>query len=212
MTDHRDAVTLAITGASGSAYGLRLLQCLLRAGRRVYLMVSSAGQVVIPLETGLTLPSQPQQMEAFLVQHYAAAEGQLRVFGREQWTAPVASGSGAPGSMVICPCSGGTLSAIATGASNNLIERAADVAIKEGRKLILTLRETPFSAIHLENMLKLSRLGVVIMPASPGFYHCPKRVEELVDFMVARILDQLSISHRLTERWGVSDEPGDGGR
>jgi 4-hydroxy-3-polyprenylbenzoate decarboxylase len=203
MTDHRDAVTLALTGASGSAYGLRLLQCLLGAGRRVYLMVSSAGQVVIPLETGISLPPQPEQMQAFLLQHYAADEGQLRVFGSEQWGAPVASGSGAPGAMVICPCSGGTLSAIASGASNNLIERAADVAIKEGRKLILMVRETPFSAIHLENMLKLARLGVVIMPASPGFYHCPTRVEELVDFMVARILDQLSITHRLTERWGV---------
>ena len=208
MSDHRDAVTLAITGASGSVYGLRLLQCLLQAGRRVYLMVSSAGQVVIPLETGLSLPQEPQQMQAFLTRHYAAAEGQLSVFGREQWTAPVASGSGAPGCMVICPCSGGTLSAIASGASNNLIERAADVALKEGRRLILTLRETPLSAIHLENMLKLSRLGVVILPASPGFYHCPTRIEELVDFIVARILDQLAISHRLTERWGVSDDPG----
>ena len=207
MSDHRDVVTLAITGASGSAYGLRLLQCLLRAGRRVYLMVSNAGQVVIPLETGLSVPPQPQQMAAFLAQHYAAGEGQLRVFGREQWTSPVASGSAAPGAMVICPCSTGTLSAIAAGASNNLIERAADVAIKEGRKLILAVRETPLSAIHLENMLKLARLGVVIMPARPGFYHCPTRIEELVDFMVARILDQLAIAHRLSERWGVSGEP-----
>ncbi len=124
------------------------------------------------------------------------------VCGLEQWTAPVASGSGAPSAMVVCPCSTGTLSAIACGASDNLIERAADVALKEGRKLVLVPRETPFSAIPLENMLKLARLGVTIMPAAPGFYHQPESVEDLVDFMVARLLDHLGVEQTLVKRWG----------
>lgn len=206
QTDHREAVALAITGASGSVYGLRLLQQLLAAGRKVYLMLSDAGQVVIPLETGLELPAGGERLSEFLTLRYGAAKGQLQVLGRQQWTAPVASGSGAPGAMVICPCSTGTLSAVAAGASNNLIERAADVAIKEGRKLILVPRETPVSAIHLENMLKLARLGVCVMPASPGFYHCPQQIDQLIDFMVARILDHLGIEHRLAERWGIGRE------
>ena len=124
------------------------------------------------------------------------------MFGREQWFAPVASGSGKNGPMVVCPCSTSTLSAIATGASNNLIERAADVAIKERRELILVLRETPFSPIHLENMLKLANMGVTIMPASPGFYHKPKTIEDLVDFMVARILGHLGLEQDLMPYWG----------
>ena len=128
--------------------------------------------------------------------------GTLTVCGLEQWTAPIASGSGAPHQMVVCPCSTGTLSAIATGASNNLVERAADVALKEGRKLILVPREAPFSAIHLENMLKLARLGVVILPAAPGFYHQPQSIDDLVDFIVARILDQLGLPQTLVPRWG----------
>ncbi|MES9857706.1 MAG: flavin prenyltransferase UbiX [Sedimenticola sp.] len=202
MTDLNTPISLAITGASGSAYGLRLLDCLLRAERPVYLMVSKAAQVVIPMETDLMLPSQPGEMEALLSEYYGAAPGQLRVFGREQWTAPVASGSNPPQAMVVCPCTTGTLSAIATGASNNLIERAADVMLKEQRKLILMVRETPLSAIHLENMLTLARLGVVVMPASPGFYNRPQSVEELVDFMVARVLDHLGIASDLPLRWG----------
>jgi 4-hydroxy-3-polyprenylbenzoate decarboxylase len=126
----------------------------------------------------------------------------LRVFGREDWFAPVASGSNPPEAMVICPCTMGTLAAVAAGLSDNLIERAADVALKEGRKLILVPRETPFSSLHLENMLKLSRAGAVILPANPGFYHEPKRVEDLVDFIVARILDHLGVKHDLMQRWG----------
>ncbi|MES9904596.1 MAG: flavoprotein, partial [Sedimenticola sp.] len=143
MTDTYSPISLAITGASGSAYSLRLLDCLIRAERQVYLMVSKAAQVVIPMETELTLPSQPREMELLLSERYGAAPGQLHVFGPEQWTAPVASGSNAPEAMVVCPCTTGTLSAIATGASNNLIERAADVMLKEQHKLILMVRETP---------------------------------------------------------------------
>ncbi|HEY0635690.1 MAG TPA: flavin prenyltransferase UbiX [Gammaproteobacteria bacterium] len=195
-----------MTGASGAPYALRLLELLLQAGQQVYLMVSAPAQVVLATETELQVPGRADEMARFFSEQYGAAPGQLQVFGRDQWMAPVASGSNAPAAMVVCPCSTGTLSAIATGASNNLIERAADVMIKEHRKLILVPRETPFSPIHLENMLNLSRLGVTILPAAPGFYHKPRRVEDLIDFVVARILDHLAIPHRLVSRWGDVQE------
>lgn len=195
-------ITLAITGASGVQYGLRLMQCLLGQNWQVLLMVSKAAQVVIATETELKLPGAPDAMEQFLTEYYAAAPGQVRVFGREQWMAPVASGSGAPAAMVVCPCSTGSLSAIACGASNNLIERAADVALKERRQLILVPREAPYSEIHLEHMLKLTRMGCVIIPASPGFYHRPQSVDDMVDFIVARILSQLGLEQSLLPRWG----------
>ncbi len=201
----RNAIALAMTGASGAAYGLRLLQCLLQADRQVYLMVSAPGQVVISMETDLKLSGRPGEMQEALSAHFAAKPGQLRVFGKDQWTAPVASGTSAPQAMVVCPCTSGTLSAIAHGASNNLLERAADVMIKEQRKLILVPREMPLSVIHLENMLSLARLGVTIMPANPGFYYRPQRVEDLVDFVVARILDHLNIEHTLIPRWGEEE-------
>ena len=133
---------------------------------------------------------------------YAAQPDQLQVFEREQWTAPIASGSAVADATVVCPCTTGTLSAIACGSSRNLIERAADVTLKERKKLILVVRETPFSEIHLENMLKLARMGVIIMPANPGFYNRPQSVEQLVDFMVARVLDHLGLAHELMPRWG----------
>lgn len=195
-------VTLAITGASGAQYGLRLLQCLVVADIQVMLMISRAAQVVIATETDLALPGRPEEQQAYLSRLYGAVPDQIRVFGREQWMAPVASGSGAPSSMVVCPCSTGSLSAIATGASNNLIERAADVALKERRQLILVPREAPYSEIHLEHMLKLTRMGVVVVPASPGFYHRPQSVEDMVDFIVARILNQLGVEQTLLSRWG----------
>ena len=195
-------IALGITGASGSAYALRLLQCLIEAGEPVHLMVSQAGQIVLRMESDLELPAQPGEAEKFLSDRFNAAPGQLRVFGRQQWMAPVASGSNPPRAMVVCPCTTGSLSAIACGASNDLLERAADVVLKERRRLILVVRETPFSEIHLENMLKLSRMGAVIMPANPGFYHKPADLQGVVDFMVARILDQLEIPHALLPRWG----------
>eukprot|EP01155_Anaeramoeba_flamelloides_P004160 Anaeramoba_flamelloidesa1065896_13.p1 GENE.a1065896_13~~a1065896_13.p1 ORF type:complete len:212 (-),score=19.24 a1065896_13:116-751(-) len=195
-------VTLAITGASGVQYGLRLLQCLLELDTQVLLMVSRAAQVVIATETDLKLPGAPEAMEAFLTEHFSARTGQIKVYGREQWMAPVASGSGAPSAMVVCPCSTGTLSAIACGASNNLIERAADVALKERRQLLLVPREAPYSEIHLEHMLKLTRMGAVIVPASPGFYQRPQTVAEMVDFIVARLLAQLGFEQTLLPRWG----------
>jgi 4-hydroxy-3-polyprenylbenzoate decarboxylase len=195
-------IAVAITGASGSQYGLRLLECLLAAGRDVYLMISQAGQLVLNLEAGLEIPSRAADAEAFLTQHFGLPKGRIRVFGRQQWTAPVASGSNPPEAMVICPCTTGTLGSIAAGISGDLIDRAADVMLKERRKLILVVRETPFSEIHLENMLKLSRMGAVIMPANPGFYFKPEQVGDLVDFMVARVLDHLEVEHQLIPRWG----------
>ncbi|MBS9403990.1 UbiX family flavin prenyltransferase [Halomonas sp. TRM85114] len=197
-----EPVTVAITGASGAQYGLRLIEALVAADHAVWVMISKAAHLVIATETNIELPARPERLVEALTQLTCAGEGQIRCFGREDWMAPVASGSGASSATVICPCSTGTLSAVATGASNNLIERAADVALKERRKLILVPRETPFSAIHLEHMLALTRMGAVILPAAPGFYHQPTRIEDLIDFIVARILNQLRIAHRLMPRWG----------
>ncbi len=201
MRDYEKTITLAMTGASGAAYGLKLLDCLVQAGCRVYFMISGAARIVVHTETELELPGD-DYLEQFLTANFDAEPGQIRVFTREDWFAPVASGSAAPSAMVICPASGGCISAIAHGASNNLIERAADVVIKERRQLILVPRETPVSVIHLENQLRLARLGAVILPASPGFYQNPETVEDLVDFVVARILDQLGVEQGLVPRWG----------
>lgn len=195
-------INLAITGASGAQYALRLLQCLVAAGCRVHVMISRAAQVVVATETDLKLPGSPPAMQESLTTFSDAAPGQILVFGREDWFAPPASGSGEKAPLVICPCSTGTLSALATGASNNLIERAGDVALKERRQLILVPREAPYSEVHLENMLRLTRMGAVIMPASPGFYHKPQSVEDLVDFVVARLLDHLGLPQDLMPRWG----------
>ncbi|WP_210395571.1 flavin prenyltransferase UbiX [Motiliproteus sediminis] len=195
-------VTVALTGASGAQYGLRLIQCLVAADVGVYVMVSKAAQVVVATETELSLPADSTKAEAYLSELYGAGPGQIRVFSREQWMAPVASGSGSPSATVVCPCSTGSLSAFATGASNNLIERAVDVALKERRQLILVPREAPYSEIHLENMLRLTRMGAVILPASPGFYQKPQSVEAMIDFVVARILDHLGVAQTLLPRWG----------
>ncbi|WP_088329462.1 flavin prenyltransferase UbiX [Lacimicrobium sp. SS2-24] len=195
-------LTLAITGASGAPYALRLLEVLVQANYQVLVLISSAARVVLTTEQDIKLPARPADAAAWLSNRFAAAEDQIRVFGKEEWFSPVASGSAAPRQMVICPCSTGTLSAIACGASDNLIERAADVVIKEKGQLILVPREMPLSSLHLENMLKLSNLGVTIMPASPGFYHQPQSIEDLVDFVVARLLDHLGVEQRLMQRWG----------
>lgn len=195
-------VTLIMTGASGADYGLRLLEELLQAGIKVYLLLSRPAQIVINMETSLRLPSRASDIQSLLVEKYDLSQGQLSVFEKEQWMAPIASGPGVADATVVCPCTTGTLSAIATGSSKNLLERAADVALKERKKLILVVRETPFSEIHLQNMLTLTRMGAVIMPASPGFYHKPKEVSDLVDFMVARVLEHLQIKHQLLPVWG----------
>jgi 4-hydroxy-3-polyprenylbenzoate decarboxylase len=201
------AIAVGITGASGVQYGMRLIECLIAAGHRVQVMFTKTARIVVGSETDWKLPPRAADTVKYLSELWHAAPGQLRVFGEEEWTAPVASGSGVPRALVICPCSMAMLSSIAQGSSRNLMERAADVVLKEGRRLILVPRETPFSAIHLENMLKLARLGVTILPANPGFYARPTQLSELVDFIVARVLDQLDIDHQLGPRWG-SEEPG----
>ena len=206
-------ICLALTGASGMPYGLRLLECLLAAGCNVQLLYSQAAQVVARQEMDFELPSRPGDAKAALLARLAATmeatagprvdPEKLAVFGRGEWFAPVASGSNPPDAMVICPCSMGTLAAIAQGLADNLIERAADVVIKEGRKLILVPRETPLSTIHLENMLRLARAGAVILPPSPGFYTHPQSVADIVDFVVARVLDLIGVPHTLLQRWGA---------
>lgn len=201
-------IAVAFTGASGMPYGVRLVECLLGAGKNVWLLYSQVAQIVARQEMDLELPSRPAEVEAQLSRRFDARAGQLRVFGREEWFAPLASGSNPADAMVVCPCTMGTLASIAAGLSQNLIERAADVAIKEGRKLVLVPRETPFSPIHLENMLRLARLGVVILPPSPGFYTRPETVQDMIDFVVARILDQLQVPHELMRRWGETATKG----
>jgi 4-hydroxy-3-polyprenylbenzoate decarboxylase len=195
-------VTLAFTGASGLPYGLRLLECLIAAQARVYVLYSPAAQIVARQELDLAFPTQPHAAASFFAERYGAKPGQLTVYGREDWLAPIASGSNPADAMAICPCSMGTVGALAAGLADNLIERAADVMLKERRPLVLVPRETPLSTIHLENLTRLSRAGAVILPPSPGFYARPESIGDLVDFVVARILDQLGVAHSLGPRWG----------
>jgi flavin prenyltransferase len=195
-------VALAFTGASGMPYGLRLLECLLAARCRVFLMYSPAAQVVAKQECDLVLPAQPREALRLFGERFGARDGQLAVFAREDWLAPVASGSNPADAMAVCPCSMGTLGAIAHGLADNLIERAADVMLKERRPLVLVPRETPLSSIHLDNMSRLAHAGAVILPPSPGFYTRPRTVADIVDFVVARVLDQLRVAHDLVPRWG----------
>ncbi|CAB0151672.1 Flavin prenyltransferase UbiX [Pseudidiomarina piscicola] len=206
MKVSNSAITLAITGASGAPYAMRLLQCLLQQQQQVHLLLSSAARVVFATELEWQLPAAPKALGDTLRSHFKVTTSQLQVYGKDQWFSPVASGSAAPKQMVVCPCSTGTLSAIANGASDTLIERAADVVLKERGQLVLVPREMPLSAIHLENMLKLARLGVTMMPAAPGFYHQPKSIDDLVDFVVARILDHLGLEQTLQPRWGYGEE------
>ncbi len=197
-------ITIAMTGASGAPYAIELIQQLINQDIKVFLLLSSAAKVVLKTEMELDIPGSPSQATEWCTSYFSAKQHQIEVLGKEQWFSPPASGSAAPKQMVVLPCSTGTLSAIATGSSDNLIERAADVVIKERGQLILVPRETPFSSIHLENMLKLSNMGVTIMPAAPGFYHHPKSINDLVQFMVARVLDHLQIEQTLVPRWGYT--------
>jgi flavin prenyltransferase len=197
-------ITLALTGASGMAYGLRLLECLLKAGCRVDLLVSQTARIVAKQELDLQLPAGNAELAAFLAaRHGGGEDGHLNVHGKEEWFAAAASGSNPADAMVVCPCTMGALAAIAHGHADNLIERAADVMLKEKRPLVLVPRETPFSLIHLRNMTLLAEAGATILPANPGFYHRPQTVEQVVDFIVARVLDHLGIAHELMPRWGV---------
>ena len=198
-------ICVAMTGASGIQYALRLVECLIQANCEVYVLMSKPARIAMGMDTEIPVPARTAQLQSQFSQMYSARPGQLKAFGQEEWTSPVASGSGAPDAMVICPCTTGTLASVAAGTCNNLLERAADVVIKEGRKLIVMPREMPFSVIHLENMLRLARAGVVIMPPNPAFYNLPETVDDLVDFVVARVLDQLDVKQALMPRWGIDD-------
>ncbi len=198
-------ITVALTGASGIQYGLRLIECLVQANCEVYVLMSKPARVVMGMDTDIPVPARTADVAKEFSARYGAAPGQLKAFGQEQWTAPVASGSGVPDAMVVCPCTTGTLAAMAAGNCNNLLERAADVVLKERKQLIVMPREMPFSSIHLENMLRLSQAGAVIMPPNPAFYTRPKTLDEIIDFVVARVLDQLEVPQTLMPRWGIDD-------
>jgi 4-hydroxy-3-polyprenylbenzoate decarboxylase len=190
-------IVVAVTGASGAPYAVRLLQALVAAERTVWLVVSSHGWRLLDTESGIA------DLDA-LRAHVGDApwDAHVRVFDDGDRGATPASGSARTAGVVVCPCSMGTIAAIAAGTSRSLVERAADVALKERRRLILVPRETPLSEIHLENMLRVTRAGAVVLPATPGFYHRPTRIAELVDFVVARILDHLDVEHTVAHRWG----------
>ena len=192
---------LGIAGATGSAYGLRLLQVLNQKGYDVDVILSDAGRIVAREETGINLPADANSSLGLLKEELKINAETVRVFNNHDFETPPASGSNPVEGMIIAPCSMGTLAAIAHGLADNLIRRSADVMIKQRRPLILLPRETPFSTIHLENMLSLSKLGVVILPPMPAFYHKPKRIEDIIDFVVGRVLDVIGIDHDLYPRW-----------
>jgi 4-hydroxy-3-polyprenylbenzoate decarboxylase len=193
---------VAISGASGAPYALRLLQSLVKGGHSVYLSISGEGLSILNDETGLLLKGSETDIQFALEKHLEAKEGQINYFDEDNMYAPIASGSVKVDAMVVIPCSMKTLSAIAQGYASTLIERAADVTLKEKRKLIIVPRETPLSTIHLRNLLTLAELGCHVIPAMPAFYHHPKRVSDMVDFIVGRVLDSMGIENDLSPRWG----------
>lgn len=201
QTGH-ESVIVAITGASGSAYGLRLVQRLAQAGIYQHILLSDAARVVLKQEAELALPD-TASLTATLAEHLNISDTLMRCYALDDWFSPAASGSSGIKKMVVIPCSMGTLARISNGASDNLIERAADVMLKERRQLILVPRETPLSSIHLENMLILSRMGTHIIPAMPGFYHKPRTLDEIIDFLVDRVLDHLDLSNPEAKKWGA---------
>ena len=192
---------LAITGASGAVYGLKVAEGLLRAGGRVSMLITSAGFAVLNEECGLDWGRLGICMEDELRAHFRYRGAGLAFYAESDLLSPIASGSSAPDAMIVAPCSMGTLSRISCGNSGNLLERAADVMLKEGRPLVLVPRETPLNAIHLENMLKLARLGVKIVPAMPAFYQHPESLDDMVNFMAGKILDSVAVEHKLFNRW-----------
>ena len=193
-------ILVAMTGASGAVYGVRLTDELLRAGCRVSLLLSEPGRQVLNYETGLGWSASAAERQDQVRTHFASPR--IAALDNGDFFAPVASGSSAPDAMVICPCSMGTVGRIAGGLSETLLERVADVMLKERRPLLVVPRETPLSIIHLENLLRLARAGAIILPAMPAFYHGPQSVDELVTFVVGKVLDQLGIAHELFKRWG----------
>ena len=195
-------IALALTGASGMPYARRLLERLIKHNIQVYLLYSKAGQTVAQQECDWLLDDDFQATEHRLSAEFQAKSGQLQVFGRHDWFSCLASGSAFPDAMVVCPASMGCVAAIANGLSDNLIERAADVCLKEKKPLIIVPRETPFSLIHLRNLTALAEAGVTIIPPSPAFYHHPQTVDDMVDFVVYRILQHLNIMDEKAYRWG----------
>jgi len=194
-------LVLAITGASGAAYARRLLQVLLESDCEIHLTISSSGQEVLRQELACEIDLDDFNPQSLLGE--TVADDRLKYHRYNDYLTPIASGSFLTSGMVVCPCSGSTLSGIARAANSNLIQRAADVHLKERRKLVLVPRETPLSLPQLENMKLAHQAGAVILPASPGWYHGVRSPDDLVDFIVARILDQLKIDNSLIERWGV---------
>lgn len=200
---------VAITGASGSLYGLRLIGELLRVGARVSLILTPAGSQVLKHETGFDWSMEIDRQRLQVQEYYGSIA--VDCLAVDDFWAGTASGTSAADAMIVMPCSMGTAGRIAAGLSGNLLERAADVMLKERRSLILVPRETPFNTIHLENLLRLSQAGAVILPAMPGFYNGPEQVADLVDFVVGKVLDQLNIDHALIRRWGEqADAPQEG--
>ncbi len=199
---------LGITGASGHAYAEALLRALVAAGHEVDLSVTEAGAKVMRHELGIEAGTRGERLAQALPSWIGApAARSVRAFASDAVEAPPSSGTALTGGAILCPCSMGTLARVSAGFSSNLVERAADVALKEGKKLVLVPRETPLSPLHLENMLRLSRLGAIILPAMPGFYHRPKRVEDLVGHVVGKILDRLGVEHSVGARWEGTEAP-----
>ena len=196
-------IVVAVTGASGAVYGKRLLEVLLEKGREVHLTISPSGCEVMSLELKRSIEPDGFRPESLL--DISDAPGTLHYHHYRDFHSPIASGSYLTGGMVICPCSGSTLSAVVYATGNNLIHRAADVHLKESRKLVLVPRETPLSTLQLDNMKRASEAGAIVLPASPGWYHGVESLQDLVDFVVARILDQLGVSHSLMTRWGAEE-------
>jgi len=196
-------IGLAITGASGAIYGLRIIGELVRAGCRLSILISRPGFIVLREECGLDWHGDAARVAEELSRHFSVAKGQLSYYADDDFYSPLASGSSAPDAMIVAPCSMGSLARIAAGISGTLLERAADVMLKEARPLVLVPRETPLSVIHLENMLKLARMGVRIVPAMPGFYGGAQNVDDLIDFVAGKVLDQVGVAHSLFKRWGA---------
>jgi flavin prenyltransferase len=194
-------IILAITGASGVQYGIRLCEELLAAGQSLTLLISPAGFEVLKAEAGFDWNGVEHEVSAQLQKHFQVPESRLRYYAGDNLLAPVASGSSAADAMIVCPCSMGSLARIACGNSGNLLERSADVMLKEKRTLVLVPRETPLSEIHLENMLKLARMGTRIIPAMPAMYHAPQTVAQMIDFVVGKVLESLGIEHGLYRPW-----------
>jgi 4-hydroxy-3-polyprenylbenzoate decarboxylase len=195
--------TVAITGASGAPYAYRLLQALVKAGHSLYVSISGDGLSILSDETDLHLKGSETDIQYALMKQFGAKEGQITYFDEGNMYAPIASGSIKVDAMVVVPCSMKTLASIANGFASNLIERAADVMMKEKRKLIIVPRETPLSAVHLRNMLTLAELGCHIIPAMPAFYHHPKEISDLTDFIAGRVLNSMGIENDLSPRWGI---------